>query len=495
MSDRLPPHDPQAEAGALGCVLLANGAAAGLLDRLTPDDFYDIRHQAIFRGLRLLRIDGKPIDPLTVVARLRQSGEIDDAGGHDYVLSLPDQGPTASNFDYWLGILQEQSTRRAALRDGTELARLANDPQVSAAALADAARRMSLAYVVTKSNGELTIRTPAELLAMTFDDSDCILGDRLMASGQSVVFAGQAGVGKSRLALQLAVACITGRSFVGIETHAPDLTWLVFQVENTNRRLKDDLMALRQWCGADWQRVNDQIRIHTLEGEADTFVSLDSGPNSDRIAEAIQRHNPGAVIWDSLYNFGIGDLNKDSDMAATLAAISRLTKQGRPERVPVVLHHALTGRHGASRAVGYERSGFARNSKVLLAWSRAQINVAPGSADSNNLLVLSCGKNSNGLEFPRMGVTLDAKTMIYQPYPDFDFAAWEGEVTGKQAATVTLETVREACKGSMSKKDLARAIMDEGGCGKTYAYRMIQKATGKVIHHTKATGLYVAKAQ
>src|SRR5207245_2742064 len=40
----------------------------------------------------------------------------------------------------------------------------------------------------------LTIRAPDEILAMDFDDSDIILGDRLLALGQSLVMAGAGGV-------------------------------------------------------------------------------------------------------------------------------------------------------------------------------------------------------------------------------------------------------------------------------------------------------------
>ena len=46
----------------------------------------------------------------------------------------------------------------------------------------------------------LTLRTPEQLLEMVFDDSDMILGDRLLAKGQPLVIAAQGGTGKSRLA-------------------------------------------------------------------------------------------------------------------------------------------------------------------------------------------------------------------------------------------------------------------------------------------------------
>ena len=102
------------------------------------------------------------------------------------------------------------------------------------------------------SNGEqdsLTIRTPDELLAMTFDDSDRILGDGVLTSGQSLVICGQGGIGKSRIVLQMAVACRAGLPFISFETRGQDLRWLILQAENSNRRLNADLAALRSWIG------------------------------------------------------------------------------------------------------------------------------------------------------------------------------------------------------------------------------------------------------
>jgi len=63
--------------------------------------------------------------------------------------------------------------------------------------------------------------------------------------------------------------------------------------------------------------------------------------------------------------------------------------------------------------------------------------------------------------------------MVYEVAPDFDLEGWQSEVSGKrtQAATITKERVQELCRGSMAKKELARAIMDTAGCVRSYAYR------------------------
>src|SRR5262249_31983803 len=134
----------------------------------------------------------------------------------------------------------------------------------------------------------------------------------------------------------------------------------------------------------------------------------------------IQEIEPDFVAWDPLNSLTDADLNSDMDMRAVVSAISALTRAGNPQRVPLVLHHSLTGKIGASRAVGWEKSSYGRNSKVLHAWTRAQINLAPRSGDDPTLLIMSCGKNNNGRLFPDIGVRFDEALGIYIRDDSFD---------------------------------------------------------------------------
>ena len=111
-------------------------------------------------------------------------------------------------------------------------------------------------------------------------------------------------------------------------------------------------------------------------------------------------------------------------MTETLREISRITKRGNPRRIPLVIHHAGTGRAGIQKTTGYDRSSFGRNSKVLFSWARAQINVAPALPDSNDLIIIASAKCSNSREFKPFAAHLDQDTMLYQRLDDFDFDEW-----------------------------------------------------------------------
>lgn len=144
-----------------------------------------------------------------------------------------------------------------------------------------------------------------------------------------------------------------------------------------------------------------------------------------------------------------------------------------------MLHHALTGKLGAARAVGYERSGFGRNSKLLHAWTRGQINLAPGKPDDNNTLVVSCGKCSNGEEFEPFAITMDVATLIYAQDHDFDVEEWQRTLGG---ATSLIESAQhdgllhEICANQPSRRDAVDKLRARLQCSASAAYNIITKA-------------------
>ena len=494
--DLLPPFDEIAEAGALACILATDDGreAEQMLARLSVDDFYDVRHREAFLGLTRLVRDNKPADLVNLTQHLRDTGKTEDAGGLPYVVSLPEQTPSPANFPSFLEVVKDRSIRRAITRDAGELKRLAEDLSIPAKGLANAGRRMGEAYSGSERSG-LTIRKPSEFLAMTFDDSDMILGDWLMAGGQPFVMAAAGGTGKSRLLFQAAACIATGRKFLAFETNGENLRWLILQTENSNRRLRDDLTRLRAWLGNDWEKFEERVLIHPVENETDSFVSLDDPENVANIAAVIAKHKPDIIAVDPLNEFAIGDLNKDADMKATLKTLSRICRKGNPDRSIAVLHHAITGRGGAAKATGYDRASFARNSKTLHAWARGQINLAPVDEDSNERLIVACGKCSNGREFPTFAIRLNPETMIYECDPSVDVAQWQQEINGaKPGQLMSPERVRELCCNPLEKPELARAIMKDCGCARGTAYRHMDKAERKkAIHYSKASERYIAK--
>lgn len=390
--------------------------------------------------------------------------------------------------------VREHATARfvaAQLQDIPEklLANPASAPAVAYAA-ADALRG---AFDRAAGRKGLTVRSPDEILALPTDASENLLGERLLTKGGRLVLAGASGVGKSRLALQLAASVIAGRPFLGLPTFGRGTRWLILQAENDNVRLKADLGALRALLGTDWDFVASLLRIHTLENERDTMLALDDEATATSVRRLLDLEHPDVVVWDSLYNFGTGDLNKDQDMRASLSKVHQVSQHRNPLRGIVLLHHATTGKGGMVKVAGLDRASFGRNSKVLHAWARAQINVAPLKGDDNDLLAIACGKASNGREFQPFAARLNSESMTYEAAPEVDvFEALESAQSEKAGdrQLLTSDIVAELA-GGKTKAELAQLIQGRTGCAQGSAYRAIDRAEqAKCIRIHRTSGTY-----
>ncbi len=348
---------------------------------------------------------------------------------------------------------------------------------------ADIASFLDAAKASTKS--KLSIRSVKELRGMKLPEDDNYFADRFLAEGQSVTFLGPGAVGKSRLVLQLAICMITGHRFLGIETHAAYKPWLVIQTENSNRRLQTDLngmVAGLKLSESEIEALDENLFFHTVENEGDAFLDLCDREEFATVQNLITDLNPTFVVFDPLNTFTTGDLNGDVDMRAVCTAITRAVKRGNPKRVPIVLHHAITGKAGVQKAIGWDKASFGRNSKVLFAWTRGQMNIAPRDPEDETKLLISCGKNSNGRYFQDIAVKFDEETKVYMEDDDYDAQEFKEEVGlekkskgGRPSKKPELQEIIALMNSeTIPMYKLKYAIVDEFKMSKTNAYYAIK---------------------
>jgi hypothetical protein len=442
-----------------------------------PDLFFFPAHLAIYKGFVELEGRNIPPDIITLTQMMRENGELESVGGaHAITVLWTEYNKPREITEHAIGELR---TLRAQ-RQTTELGKQMLEGSMAPETVRD--RLESIINSIDPLTG-LCVRSAGEIMDLKLDPNDCLLGDRLLTKSGKLVIAGQAGIGKSRLLLQLAAASSTGRDWCGIETHARKLRWLILQTENSNRRLQFDLRALTHQFGSEFL---EHVFIRTIEGEE--LLSLS---NSSAVEAVIRKFQPDIIAWDPLRDFGIGNLDSDEGMTATVLTLGRICRRGNPNRAIVILHHALTGKAGAAKSTGWERSGFARNSKVLLSWARAQINVAPGNSDNNDALVMTCGKNNDGKEFSPFAVNLDSSTMIYGPDESFDLDEWREEIGAGKRADRSAEIPALLEAGPLKKAELAKAVMAALKCGQSSAYYLIDKAVARgLIKLNKKSGMY-----
>jgi len=160
-----------------------------------------------------------------------------------------------------------------------------------------------------------------------------------------------------------------------------------------------------------------------------------------------------------------------------------------------LLHHSASGKAGAAKSVGWERVAFGRNSKALFNWARGQINVVPMDPSEPGKLVISCGKCSDGKDFPTFGLELNDETMIYETMKDFDLDEWVEEVNSKSHSggpkiKVSNEEVATLCKGGISYSALANTIKEKYDVSVRTAKRAIKSAADSKAIFTHDKKLY-----
>jgi 5S rRNA maturation endonuclease (ribonuclease M5) len=348
--------------------------------------------------------------------------------------------------------------------------------------------------VGTQRRAPLSIRTVDEILEMKFDPSDFILKNGYLTKGDLTAMCGMGGVGKSRLAMQLALCCRSGRDFLGWETEGRELRFLFLQTENSCRRLQSELeKMLSAFAPSEQTHLKNGLFFHTLEGDDDGFLMLDY-ENLERVQAAILDTRAAVVVFDPLRDFSLDDLNSDKVMGDTLRSILRVTKRGNPKRTPLAIHHAVSGRAGAQKAAGWDRSSFGRNSKVLQIIARSQINVAPAKGEDNSSIIIGSGKCNNAPEFEAFAAKLNFHTMLYAADQAVDMERWREEVSEPKGGRVDPKILREVLVAGKDyeRPEIVEILKDEPvEVQKSRAYEIIREATSKkILKFSKVTKTY-----
>lgn len=130
--DRLPPHSAEAEAGVLGCCLLApNECVAKCVAKFTAagaEVFYDLRHREVFHAMATMIENLVAVDVITLLEELKRRDRLEQVGGMAFVATLPDTVPSALNLPYYLDIVWEMFLRRRMSQVCRQCAELVERP-------------------------------------------------------------------------------------------------------------------------------------------------------------------------------------------------------------------------------------------------------------------------------------------------------------------------------------------------------------------------------
>ncbi len=114
-TDRVPPHDIDAEMSLLGSMMLDREAIGAILPIIPAHDaqrFYQPAHQELFKVLCDLYDQNKPIDLVVVKDELLRRNGMEKVGGEAYMIDLVQSVGSWVNAEHYARIVRDKSMLR-----------------------------------------------------------------------------------------------------------------------------------------------------------------------------------------------------------------------------------------------------------------------------------------------------------------------------------------------------------------------------------------------
>lgn len=118
---KIPPNSVDLEKIILGTFLIDKKGLDYSIDLLSPEIFYDPRHQEIFRAISNLVNTNNPVDLLTVIQELKKTEKLSIAGGEQYIINLTTEVSSAAHIEFHIRVVLEKYILRSLINVSTNV--------------------------------------------------------------------------------------------------------------------------------------------------------------------------------------------------------------------------------------------------------------------------------------------------------------------------------------------------------------------------------------
>ncbi len=295
-TNRVPPHDIDAEQSVLGSILIDAEAIIRVGEVLRPESFYDPAHQVIYEAMETLYEARQPIDAVTLNNQLKKMKHLQQAGGAAKIAELSNLVSTSANVERYAQLVVETYVKRRVIKVSSTLAEKAFDPSIEAENLMDEAEQEI--FKVSQSRSDKAFVPLKDTLVESFErldelqrSGDDLRGlptgftdiDRILAGLQKsnlVILAARPGMGKTALALNICqYVTVTAKKKVGF-----------FSLEMSKEELVDRLLVS--------QADIDAWRLKTGRLDQQDFLKLSDAMGVLADAPLFIDDKPGMSIYE-----------------------------------------------------------------------------------------------------------------------------------------------------------------------------------------------------
>ena len=290
------------EMGVLGGLIKYKGMLQDNEGDLSEELFYYDNHKDIFRAIMYLYKQEKPLTKAGVSERLNQLDLLDEVGGKQYIDSLEDEIPNKYFLVPYIGELKELAYKRMVVEsaqkliDGTESGEDINT-------LLDKFERATEAPEASQDNNSL-----GDIMANIFDELEsgtvidkvktgipiidkCTNG---IAPSELVTIGAKSGVGKSALAVRIAINMFKAGKKVLIVSREMSKKQVAERILLSHSAVTKEQYENRDFNDEQWVRI-----VETMEAfSGDGIIIDDKISTIQEIKQAVRRSKPDVLIVD-----------------------------------------------------------------------------------------------------------------------------------------------------------------------------------------------------
>ena len=290
------------EMGVLGGLIKYKGMLQDNEGDLSEELFYYDNHKDIFRAIMYLYKQDKPLTKAGVSERLNQLDLLDEVGGKQYIDSLEDEIPNKYFLVPYIGELKELAYKRMVVESAQKLIE-GTESGEDINTLLDKFERATEVPEASQDNNSL-----GDIMANIFDELEsgtvidkvktgipiidkCTNG---IAPSELVTIGAKSGVGKSALAVRIAINMFKAGKKVLIVSREMSKKQVAERILLSHSGVTKEQYENRDFNDEQWVRI-----VETMEAfSGDGIIIDDKISTIQEIKQAVRRTKPDVLIVD-----------------------------------------------------------------------------------------------------------------------------------------------------------------------------------------------------
>ena len=367
---KIPPQAVELEEAVLGAMMIDKKGIDDVIDILSPDAFYDSKHQEIYAAIFELFQNSEPIDLLTVSNLLKKNGKLEFVGGDFFLIRLTQKVASSAHIEFHARIILQKYIQRRLISISSEIIENAYDESTDVFDLLDDAE--GKLFEVTQGNLKKSSEDAGSLVKQALKKiqeignqegmSGLATGftklDALTSGWQPsdlVIIAARPGMGKTAFVISMAKnMAIDFNHGVAVFSLEMSSVQLITRMISSETGLTSEKLRKGNLAPHEWEQLN--VKVKKL---SDAPIFIDDTPSLsifDLRAKArrlVSQHDVKIIVIDYLQLMTAGGKaggNREQEISMISRNLKALAKE---LAVPVIalsqLSRAVETRGGSKR--------------------------------------------------------------------------------------------------------------------------------------------------